>query len=298
MNSLSQTIEYFIFIFIELSLLFIGISALISVLLVYIPKDKLSKWLSYKGLTGNFLATLVGALTPFCACSTIPITLGLLNAGTPFGSVISFIISSPILNPLIIGMIVTLFGIKAAIIYLSVTMLAAILFGALLGKLGVERYVKNVRIKSNLINEIPNIKKEKFSTNLKIAFNDSIKNFRKVLPFMFIGVAAGAAIYGYLPKEFIIQVAGPDNPFSIPFAALIGIPLYIRAETALPIGLALANKGVSLGTVIALIIGGAGMAIPEMSMLAGIFKKRLVGMIIIIVFSTAVLSGFIFNSII
>ncbi|NLF19462.1 MAG: permease, partial [Lentisphaerae bacterium] len=116
-----------------------------------------------------------------------------------------------------------------------------------------------------------------------------------VLVFLIIGVAIGAVIYGYVPNDFVVRLAGPNNPLAIPVAALIGIPLYVRAETVIPIGLALTQKGMSLGAVIALVVGGAGMSIPEMSMLAGIFRIRLVAVFVAVVFLTAVVSGFVFN---
>ena len=113
--------------------------------------------------------------------------------------------------------------------------------------------------------------------------------------YLLVGVALGAGIYGYMPQDFVMKIAGPDNPFAIPVAAVLGIPLYIRAETAIPIGLALMGKGMSIGAVISLIIGGAGMVIPEMTMLASIFKKQLVAMIVLVIFLTAVVSGYLFN---
>ena len=113
--------------------------------------------------------------------------------------------------------------------------------------------------------------------------------------YLLIGVALGAGIYGYMPQDFVLKIAGPDNIFAIPVAAVLGIPLYIRAETAIPIGVALMSKGMGIGTVIALIIGGAGMAIPEMTMLASIFRKKLVAAIITAIFLTAVISGYLFN---
>lgn len=134
-----------------------------------------------------------------------------------------------------------------------------------------------------------------FTGKLKLSFLKAWGDFRGVLIYLLIGVGIGAAIYGYLPQEFVLRFAGPDNPLAIPAAAIIGIPLYIRAETAIPIGLALMHKGMSIGAVIALIIGGAGMAIPEMSMLASIFKTRLVAAIVGTVFIVAVLGGYIFN---
>ena len=136
-----------------------------------------------------------------------------------------------------------------------------------------------------------------FGTKLRRAFAGAWNDFRGVLIYLVIGVAVGAGIYGYLPGDFVVRVAGPQNPLAIPVAAIIGVPLYVRAETVIPIAVALTQKGMSMGAVIALIVGGAGMSIPEMSMLAGIFKVRLVSVFIAVVFSTAVLAGFIFNMI-
>jgi len=132
---------------------------------------------------------------------------------------------------------------------------------------------------------------------LRLSFIKAWGDFRGVLIYLLVGVGIGSIIYGYLPHDFVLKFAGPDNFFAIPIAAIIGIPLYIRAETAIPIGVALMQKGMSIGAVIALIIGGAGMAIPEMSMLAGIFKNKLVVAIIVAIFLTAVIGGYIFNMI-
>lgn len=168
-------------------------------------------------------------------------------------------------------------------------------FGVILEKTGGLAWVKNVQIRQSCCSTDSQQEEMNFSGKLKISFGSAWKDFRGVLPFLLIGVAIGAGIYGYMPQEFVISLAGPQNPFAIPIAALIGIPLYIRAETAIPIGMALAEKGMSMGAVIAVIIGGAGMAIPEMSMLAGIFRKRLVASIVAVIFTTVVVGGFAFN---
>jgi uncharacterized membrane protein YraQ (UPF0718 family) len=257
----------------ELTALFLGISTIVSLILMYIPQNKLRDWLSRRGIIGNFLGAIIGALTPFCACSTIPLTLGLLNAGAPFGPVMSFVIASPLLNPIILGIIVSLMGIKACLLYFTVTFFGAIIFGVTLEKIGASAYVKNVRMKNTTeaLNSFAN--SYPFKTKLRMAFASAWKDFSKVFIFLIIGVGVGAAIYGYIPQDFIASIAGPHNKFAIPVAAFLGVPLYIRAETAIPIGMALAQKGMSMGAVIALIIGGAGMAIPEMSMMASIFRK-------------------------
>jgi hypothetical protein len=287
MNTLLDTTQYFIVITIELLVLFIGITAIVEFIMMHISEEKMQKYLSGKGLWSNVIATGFGAITPFCACSTIPMTVGLLNAKVPFGATMSFLISSPLLNPIIIGMLAALVGVKAAILYFVLCFVLAVFFGFFLEKTGFHKYVKNVRVKGGL-------KMDNSKPTQKLAFKQKVKlslvagwtTLKPVLIYLLIGVAIGAGIYGYMPDDFVLK---------IPVAAIVGIPLYIRAETAIPIAVSLIGKGMGVGTAIALIIGGAGMAIPEMSMLAGIFKIKLVAAIVAVVFITAVISGFVFN---
>ena len=265
---------------------------------MYIPEEKIRKKLSGSGIIGNIMAAGFGALTPFCACSTIPMTVGFLNAGVPFGSTMSFLIASPLLNPIIIGMLGALVGFKAMILYFIIAFICSVAFGAILEKTGAQKYVKNVRVKPSCCSGTEQVENKRllpFRQKLKIAFINAWGSLRPIMVYLLIGVALGAGIYGYMPQDFVLKIAGADNPFAIPVAAVLGIPLYIRAETAIPIGIALMGKGMSIGAVIALIIGGAGMAIPEMSMLASIFKKKLVGMIVAVIFLTAVIAGYMFN---
>lgn len=299
MNTLIDTLRYFVLITIELIALFVFISALVEIILMYVPEEKIRRRLSGAGVFGNIVAAGFGALTPFCACSTIPMTIGLLNAGVPFGSTMSFLIASPLLNPIILGMLGAMVGIKAMVAYFVIAFLCSILFGFLLEKIGAQKYVKNVRLKPASCcagsHEVVDKHSLPFPSKLKVAFAGAWDSLRPIMGYLLVGVALGAGIYGYMPQDFVMKIAGPDNPFAIPVAAVLGIPLYIRAETAIPIGLALMGKGMSIGAVISLIIGGAGMAIPEMTMLASIFKKQLVAMIVLVIFLTAVVSGYLFN---
>lgn len=299
MNTLIDTLRYFVLITIELIALFVFISALVEIILMYVPEEKIRRRLSGAGVFGNIVAAGFGALTPFCACSTIPMTVGFLNAGVPFGSTMSFLIASPLLNPIILGMLGAMVGIKAMVAYFVIAFLCSILFGFLLEKIGAQKYVKNVRLKSASCcagsHEVVDKHSLPFPSKLKVAFAGAWDSLRPIMGYLLVGVALGAGIYGYMPQDFVMKIAGPDNPFAIPVAAVLGIPLYIRAETAIPIGLALMGKGMSIGAVISLIIGGAGMAIPEMTMLASIFKKQLVAMIVLVIFLTAVVSGYLFN---
>jgi uncharacterized membrane protein YraQ (UPF0718 family) len=298
MNTLLETLRYFVLITVELIALFLLISALVEIILMYVPEEKIRKKLSGAGIFGNIIAAGFGALTPFCACSTIPMTVGFLNAGVPFGSAISFLIASPLLNPIILGMLGAMVGIKAMAAYFVIAFSCSVLFGLLLERIGAQRYVKNVRLKPATCcagGEVVDKRSLPFRGKVKAAFAGAWGSLRPIMGYLLIGVALGAGIYGYMPQDFVMKIAGPDNPFAIPVAAVLGIPLYIRAETAIPIGLALMGKGMSIGAVIALIIGGAGMAIPEMTMLACIFKNRLVAMIVLVIFLTAVVSGYLFN---
>lgn len=300
MNTLIETLQYFVLITIELIALFMFISALVEIILMYVPEEKIRKRLSGAGVFGNVIAAGFGALTPFCACSTIPMTVGFLNAGVPFGSTMSFLIASPLLNPIIIGMLGAMVGIKAMVAYFVIAFLCSVLFGFIMEKMGMQKYVKNVRLKTTTCcsaNGHENINKRSlpFKMKIKLAFSSAWESLRPIMGYLLIGVALGAGIYGYMPQDFVMKIAGPNNPFAIPITAVLGIPLYIRAETAIPIGLALMSKGMSIGAVISLIIGGAGMAIPEMTMLASIFKKKLVAMIVLVIFLTAVVSGYLFN---
>ncbi len=294
MNSLWMPLRFFGLILFELTALFLGISTVVGLVLQYVSDETLRRLLSRKGVLGNFLGAALGAVTPFCSCSTIPMTVGLLRAGVPFGATMSFVLASPLLNPIILTMFWALLGWKACLTYGAVTFVAAMACGSLLQAVGLAGDVKSVRISGGAgVREAP----PTFGGKLLCAFAGAWADFRGVLLFLLIGVAIGAAIYGYLPGDFVVRVAGPANPLAIPVAAVIGIPLYVRAETVIPIALALTQKGMSMGAVLALIIGGAGMSIPEMSMLAAIFKVRLVAVFVAVVFLTAMLAGFIFNAI-
>lgn len=299
MNTLLDTLWYFCYITVELVVLFIVITAIVEIILMYVPQEKIRKKIEKAGFFGNVIAAGFGALTPFCACSTLPMTVGFLNAGVPFGATMSFLIASPLLNPIIIAMLGALVGIKAMLIYVAIAFLCAVFFGWGLQKVDAQKYVKNVRLKKQSCcsaegNSVDR-KKLPWGQKIAIALRAGWDTLRPIIWYLIIGVALGAVIYGYMPSDWVLKIAGPDNPFAVPVAAIIGVPLYIRAETAIPIGVALMSKGMSIGAVIALVIGGAGMAIPEMSMLASIFKKKLVAMIVAVIFLTAVISGYLFN---
>ncbi len=301
-ESLTKTLGNFVFITIELFILFIAITAIIEFIMIHVNQNKLQKLFKGKGVIGNIAGALFGAITPFCACSTIPMTVGFLNAKLPFGSVMSFLISSPLLNPIIIAMLAATVGVQNAAIYFSLAFSLSVIFGYALEKLGFAENVKEVRVsggQDSVINGIDRRRALSAGKKVSLSLLAGWHSLKPILAYLFIGVAVGAAIYGYLPEgETIAKYTGKDNILAVPFASIIGIPLYIRAETAIPIAMSLISKGVGMGTAIALIIGGAGMAIPEMTMLAKIFKRKLLISFIAVIFLVAVISGYVFNIII
>lgn len=286
----------------ELTLLFVGVTFLVGLLQEYVPQEKMQRALS-KGSApwGNIVGTGFGALTPFCSCSTIPITAGLLGAGAPFGATMSFLIASPILNPVIIALMLALFGLRITLIYALFAFAAAVLSGMVWEKLGLKNLVKRVRVVDAPVDD-PLVIAGKLTwwdrnkPRIARAGRFALNLFRQILPYLLLGAAIGSVIHGFVPQEFITRIAGPHNPAAIPVAAIIGVPMYIRASTIIPISAVLLDKGMSIGAVIALIIGGAGASIPEVTLLAAIFKKKLVAIFVATVFIVAIIAGFAFNA--
>ena len=282
-DSLLITLKEFVTISLELAVLFVVVSILVGILSVYVSKERIQRVLGTKrSFLGSILGAVFGALTPFCSCSTIPITLGLLNSGVAFSSAMSFLFASPLLNPVILTMMAVLFGPKITVIYAVIMFVLAVTAGLILEKAGFSRYLKDVVVEG-LVDETG----PKFRRVVQYAG----KIFKQMFPYLLLGALIGSVIHGFLPAEWVMAVAGPENLFAVPLAALIGILLYIRAETILPIGAALIAKGMGVGSVVSLLIGGAGLSLPEVIMLSAMFKKKLLLAFILLVFAVAVLTG-------
>ena len=300
LNDLYTAIQYFITIAGELLILFILITFIVGLLMEYISKDTIRNTLSGKRKgVGYFIGAGFGALTPFCSCSTIPILVGLLNAGVPFGTCIAFLVASPLLNPVIIGLLLLVIGLKGTVIYVILTFLGAVVVGYLLEHSTLASDVKDVTVMGMNGGEqimappgTPFLKRN--APRVKRAAKFAAGLFIQVVPYLLLGAGIGAHLR--LRAGGLRDNRGRlDNPFAIPVAAAIGVPMYIRAETIIPISGALIEKGMGVGAVVALIIGGAGMSIPEMTLLAAIFKKRLLAIFIATIFLVAVIAGFVFQ---
>lgn len=339
-NDLYTAGQFFLTITAELIVLFIGISFLVGLIQAYVPEERIRRALTSRHpAIGAILGAIFGALTPFCSCSTIPVLVGLLRTRIPFASCMSYLFASPLLNPVIVLMLIALFGLVSTIIYGVTTFAIAVLAGLLLEQRGYLRYVKPAGTGvggaampapacscsaapapiagccSAAVEAAPTPggcscgsepadltdgcypaagepapatdHRARFSSALRFALN----LFRQVVPYLILGAAIGAFIYGFIPENLIVAFAGADNPLAIPIAAVIGIPMYIRAETIIPISAVLAAKGMGVGAVIALIIGGAGASIPEVTLLASIFQRRLVAAFVVTVLGVAIITG-------
>ncbi|HBI8789513.1 TPA: permease [Staphylococcus aureus] len=293
LDSIIEFIKTFLMLFFELLILFIIVSFIVSLIQQVVSEEKIKRLLSKPNQAISYILGMVfGAVTPFCSCSTIPILAGLLNSKVPFGPAMSFLIASPLMNPLMIFMLWALLGWKVAIVYFVVLAIFSILTGLVFSKMNLAESYKGVNIKGD------GFFANKTGSRFKQALNDAWAFLYPMLPYLFIGVFIGAFIYGFIPEEFITKYASGDGFISVFIASVIGIPMYIRPETMLPIAEALVSKGMSLGTVVALIIGGAGASIPEVVLLSKLFKKKFVISFIIAILIVAIATGLIVNIII
>jgi uncharacterized membrane protein YraQ (UPF0718 family) len=292
-DNLAVAINFFIEIAVELTVLFIGVTFLVGLIQEYVPEETIKKALGGRHkVLGSILGAGFGSLTPFCSCSTIPLLLGMLNAGVPFAAAMAFLFASPLLNPVIISLFIVLMGWKIAALYFAITFVAAAAIGLLLDGLGFASQVKSVAaVRSCCDCQQETDAKSRIGRSAAFAFG----LFRQLMPYLLLGAGIGAFIYGFVPTEIISKIAGPDNPLAVPMAAIIGIPIYIRAETMIPIGLVLTEKGMSVGAVLALVIGGAGASIPELTLLSAIFEKKLLAAFVFTIFGIAIATGYLAN---
>lgn len=279
--------QTFLSIAFELTILFIGISFLISLLQGLIPYEKINRYLSGNNTVLGVLAALLFAfITPFCSCSTIPVVVNLLNKKVRFGIVMVFLFSSPVLDPTIITLMGAMLGIKVAVAYTVITSILSVAIGLTLEKLGFEKAVKQVVMTGY------EEKTQRFSWTT--AWAETLSMMKTVYPYLIIGAAIGSVIHGVVPADWISSVLGGEQWWLVPIAAVIGIPLYIRLSMMIPMSQILLAKGMALAPVMALMISSAGASLPEIALLGAIFQRRLVVAFIVSVLIMATLSGYLF----
>lgn len=316
---IKATLEMFVFLAVELTVLFLAISYLVGVLQEYIPPEKIESILSSKNGRGYFVAALLGSITPFCSCSTIPFLKGLLRAKAGFGPMMVFLFSSPLLNPIVISLFVLTFGIKVALFYFLIAMGVSVVAAYVLEKLKFDKYIKpfetnscnnssNNSCKTSCCDSSSTEETEsscctpeptpKTISKWRRIWNVAWTDFKVALPYLLVGVSIGSIIHGFVPTEFITKYAGADNPLAIPFAAVIGIPLYLRAITLIPLSEALVLKGMGIGAVMSFIIGSAGASLPEVILLKSMFRNQLILAFLGVVLGMAIFMGLLFTYVI
>lgn len=304
---LSATAEMFVRLLVELSILFLLISYLVGLINQKLPAEKIRHLLGARKGRGYLTAAALGSITPFCSCSTIPMLIGLLKARAGFGPTMTFLFTSPLLNPIVIALFIPVLGLEVTLWYAGLALGASILAGILLQHLGFDRYIKQELIHSNPNTSDSAIDAEPTSTCCgttvinqpsiwKNAWDETWTLFRSMMPYMVIAMLIGAFVHGFVPADFFAQVASADNPAAVPTAALIGIPLYIRVSALLPLVGSFVAKGVSIGAIIALVIGSGGASLPELILLKRLFYWPLLAAFLAVIFSMAVIGGFAFNS--
>ncbi|MCF6174040.1 MAG: permease [Campylobacteraceae bacterium] len=321
LQNLQEAISFFVYGFLELAVLFLVISFFVEIINVLINPQKIQRLLSSR--KGGYLtASAMGAITPFCSCSSIPMMMGLIKAKADFGPIMTFLFTSPLLNPIIAVVFYITFGLKITLIYGTIALFGALLAGFTLEKLGFEKYLKKEKnviscnstskcsstlgfnfkatkeevssccTTNNMESSKKNIKEKLFNKELVLK---TWKQFVDFMPYIAIGIGIGAIIHGFIPQSIITQYAGADNKWAVPFSAVVGIPLYIRAATMVGLAPELLHQGVNMGSILALTIAGAGASLPEMIMLKKIFKLQIMIFFILTVFIMAIGSGYLVN---
>ncbi|MDG5472773.1 permease [Jeotgalibacillus sp. ET6] len=283
-----ETLKSFFWIALELTVLFILITFLIQFLQAWIPYSKIEARLR-RGtkIKGAMLAVVFAFITPFCSCSTIPVVVNMLKNKVPFGLTMIFLFASPLLDPTILTVMGVILGWKVTVAYAAVTTVFSILIGFALEKFNFDRFVKKVVMEGYK-------PQEQGKWDLKGSVLETKKVMKTVFPFLLIGAGVGAGIHGLVPTEIIAEHLGHDAWWLIPIAALVGIPLYIRLSSMIPISQVLLAKGMALGPIMALMISSAGASLPEVVLLKSIFKIQLVLIFIASVLTMSTVSGFIF----
>ena len=294
---LAGAVEFFIYDTIKIFLLLSVIIFAVSVIRSYFPPEKTKRILSHKReFIGNILAALLGIVTPFCSCSAVPLFIGFVEAGVPLGVTFSFLISSPMVNEVAVVLLWGLFGWKIAVIYMSAGLSVAIIAGFIIGKLKLEKWVEEYVYKIQFLGAAVSEVKQTFKDRLLYARSNTAEILQKVWLYVIIAIGIGGFIHGYAPDDFLARYAGNGNPFAVPVAVAIGVPLYSNAAGVIPIVYALMEKGMSMGTVLAFMMAVTALSLPEMIILRKVLKIRLLAVFVGIMTVTIIGVGYLFNA--
>ena len=294
-SRIGASVQFFLYDTIKILILLGFLIFIISYIQSFFPPERTKKILGrFHGITANILAALLGTVTPFCSCSSIPLFMGFTSAGLPLGVTFSFLISSPMVDLGSLILLMSIFGWKVAVVYVILGLVIAVIGGTLIEKLGLENQVEDYIRNANSI-DLPQ-EELKTKDRIKFAWEKVVSTAKKVTPYILIGVAVGAVIHNWIPEDFIIKTLGSDNPFGVVIATVVGIPMYADIFGTIPIAEALLSKGALLGVVLSFMMGVTTLSLPSMIMLKKAVKPKLLGVFIAICTIGIIIVGYFFNA--
>lgn len=294
-SPLGGSIHFFIYDVIKILILLGVLIFIISYIQSYFPPERTKRILGkFKGLPANILAALLGTVTPFCSCSSIPLFIGFTSAGLPLGVTFSFLISSPMVDLGSLMLLTSIFGWKIAVVYVILGLVIAVLGGTLIEKLHLENYVEDF-IRTGKSVDIEQ-EKLKISDRLSYSFQQVKNTVKKVILYILVGVGIGAVIHNWIPQDIIVQILGDNNPFGVILATVAGVPMYADIFGTIPIAEALLSKGALLGVVLSFMMAVTTLSLPSIIMLRKAVKPKLLGIFIAICTIGIIIVGYFFNA--
>lgn len=293
-SRLVGSLQFFIYDVIKITILLCTLIFVISYIQSFFPPERSKKILThFHGIGANIVAALLGTITPFCSCSSIPLFIGFTSAGLPLGVTFSFLISSPMVDLGSLVLLMSIFGPKVAIVYVIVGLIIAVIGGTLIEKLRLEHYVEDfIRNASSVDIESPELTKK---DRVIYAKEKVTETFQKVFPYILGGVAIGAIIHNWIPQDWVQSVLGSNNPLSVILATLVGVPMYADIFGTIPIAEALFFKGAQLGTILSFMMAVTTLSLPSMIMLRQAVKPKLLAVFIVICTVGIIIVGYLFN---
>lgn len=290
----SAALNFFLYDTVKIFFLLSVIIFIVAIIRSFFPPERTKKILGrVPEFLGNILAALLGIVTPFCSCSAVPLFIGFIEAGIPLGVTFSFLVSSPMVNEVALIILWGLFGWKVASLYIGSGLIIAIISGMLIGRMGMEKHVEDYvyQIQMNQ-GEIP---EQNWSERLSYARGYVLEILHKIWPYVLIGIGIGGFMHGYAPQDLLTSLAGPNNPWAVPVAVLIGVPLYSNAAGVIPIVKVLMDKGMAIGTALSFMMAVTALSLPEGIILRKVLKPRLLAIFFSVVALGIMVTGYLFN---
>lgn len=279
---------------IKITVLLLLLIFIISYIQSYFPPERSKRIIErFHGIGTNVIAALLGTVTPFCSCSSIPLFIGFTGAGLPLGFTFSFLISSPMVCLGNLVLLMSIFGAKVAVVYVLLGVAVAILGGTLIERLHMERYLEDLVTSAKVGNAVSQTMTRR--DRLLYAKDQAISTFRKVLPYLLVGVGVGALIHNWIPESLIVTVLGSHNPLGVPLATLVGIPMYADIFGTIPVAEALLQKGAQLGTVLSFMMAVTTLSLPSLVLLRKAVKPKLLSLFVVICAVGIIVVGYLFN---